>query len=73
VIRCIECLRTGKWPERLHDVEELETMLLHEKQDVSELMGELKDVEDWEERQGWDDASDDPDKKSGGDEGGQRR
>ncbi|MCG6932995.1 MAG: TRAP transporter small permease subunit [Gallionella sp.] len=25
VLRCIICLRTGKWPERLHDVEEMET------------------------------------------------
>jgi TRAP-type mannitol/chloroaromatic compound transport system permease small subunit len=28
VIRCIICLRTGEWPPRLHDVEELETVLL---------------------------------------------
>jgi len=30
VIRCIVCLRTGEWPQRLHDVEELEKVLLHE-------------------------------------------
>jgi TRAP-type mannitol/chloroaromatic compound transport system permease small subunit len=30
VLRCIVCLREGKWPERLHDVEELETQILKE-------------------------------------------
>jgi TRAP-type mannitol/chloroaromatic compound transport system permease small subunit len=29
MLRCIICLRTGEWPERLHDVEETETALLH--------------------------------------------
>lgn len=28
VIRCIVCLREGRWPPRQHDVEELETMIL---------------------------------------------
>lgn len=28
VLRCVVCLRTGDWPRRLHDVEELETQLL---------------------------------------------
>ncbi len=28
VLRCIVCLREGSWPQRLHDVEELETQLL---------------------------------------------
>ena len=27
-IRCVLCLRTGKWPTRLHDVEELEKELI---------------------------------------------
>ena len=27
--RCIVCLREGRWPPRLHDVEELEAQLLH--------------------------------------------
>jgi TRAP-type mannitol/chloroaromatic compound transport system permease small subunit len=27
MLRCIICLRTGEWPERLHDVEELEAVL----------------------------------------------
>lgn len=30
VIRCILCIRTGRWPRKLHDVEELESMILHE-------------------------------------------
>lgn len=29
VIRCVMCIRTGKWPTRLHDVEETETVILH--------------------------------------------
>ena len=30
VLRCIVCLRVGQWPDRLHDVEELETQILKE-------------------------------------------
>lgn len=30
VARCIICLRTGEWPPRLHDVEELEKVILEE-------------------------------------------
>jgi TRAP-type mannitol/chloroaromatic compound transport system permease small subunit len=30
VVRCVVCLRSGEWPPRLHDVEELETAILHE-------------------------------------------
>jgi TRAP-type mannitol/chloroaromatic compound transport system permease small subunit len=29
-IRCIQCLRTGAWPQRLKDVEELETQLVRQ-------------------------------------------
>lgn len=32
VIRCIACLRTGAWPHRLHDVEELEKVILEQHQ-----------------------------------------
>jgi TRAP-type mannitol/chloroaromatic compound transport system permease small subunit len=32
VVRCIICLRQGYWPPRLHDVEELETVILHEQE-----------------------------------------
>jgi TRAP-type mannitol/chloroaromatic compound transport system permease small subunit len=28
VLRCVVCLREGRWPARLHDVEELETQIL---------------------------------------------
>lgn len=27
-IRCVQCMRTGEWPQRLHDVEELEKELI---------------------------------------------
>jgi len=33
VCRCIVCLRTGAWPPLLHDVEEMESVLLHAKED----------------------------------------
>lgn len=32
VIRCLVCLRTGAWPQRLHDVEELEKVILEQHQ-----------------------------------------
>jgi TRAP-type mannitol/chloroaromatic compound transport system permease small subunit len=32
VFRCIICLRTGQWPPRIDDVEELETAILHERE-----------------------------------------
>jgi len=33
VLRCIVCIRTGVWPERLHDVEEMETAILKQAQE----------------------------------------
>ncbi len=30
VARCIECIRTGEWPHRAHDVEEMEKLILEE-------------------------------------------
>jgi TRAP-type mannitol/chloroaromatic compound transport system permease small subunit len=33
-VRCVQCMRDGRWPPRLHDVQETETMLLHEKEDL---------------------------------------
>jgi len=30
VIRCIQCIQTGEWPQRAHDVEELEKLILEE-------------------------------------------
>ena len=32
IVRCILCLRLGYWPQRLHDVEELESAILHEQE-----------------------------------------
>lgn len=28
VIRCVQCIKTGEWPNRLHDVEELDKVML---------------------------------------------
>lgn len=33
VIRCIIAIRTGRWPQRLHDVEEMETAILAQQQE----------------------------------------
>lgn len=33
--RCVQCLRTGQWPTRLHDVEETETVILHRQEQLS--------------------------------------
>lgn len=35
-IRCIICIRDGRWPQRLHDVEEMETAILAEQQALRE-------------------------------------
>jgi TRAP-type mannitol/chloroaromatic compound transport system permease small subunit len=32
VIRCVLCIRSGRWPQRLHDVEEIEAQLLRERE-----------------------------------------
>jgi TRAP-type mannitol/chloroaromatic compound transport system permease small subunit len=39
--RCIICIRTGEWPPHAEDVEELETVLLHEHQDQAAAKPEL--------------------------------
>ena len=36
VIRCVLCIRQGRWPERLHDVEETESVIIREKQHLAE-------------------------------------
>jgi TRAP-type mannitol/chloroaromatic compound transport system permease small subunit len=36
VFRCIICLRTGAWPQRAQDVEELESAILHEHEFAAE-------------------------------------
>ena len=30
VFRCLQCIKTGTWPQRLHDVEELEKVILEQ-------------------------------------------
>jgi TRAP-type mannitol/chloroaromatic compound transport system permease small subunit len=40
VIRCIYCLRRGEWPQRLHDVEELEKVILEQHGSPSPEIGE---------------------------------
>ena len=35
--RCVIRIRTGEWPPRLHDVQETETMLMHEREDLDKL------------------------------------
>ena len=32
VFRCIRCIRDGQWPQRLHDVEELEKQIIEQHQ-----------------------------------------
>ncbi len=34
-VRCVQCMQNGYWPARLHDVQETETMLLHEQEDLT--------------------------------------
>jgi len=31
-IRCVQCIRTGEWPQRQHDVEEMEKLILEQAQ-----------------------------------------
>ncbi len=33
ICRCILCLKTGRWPDRISDVEETETVLAHQVED----------------------------------------
>jgi hypothetical protein len=30
IIRCVICIREGAWPQRLHDVEETESLIIKE-------------------------------------------
>jgi TRAP-type mannitol/chloroaromatic compound transport system permease small subunit len=41
IARCIICLRTGAWPQRLHDVEELESAILAEAADRKRIEEEM--------------------------------
>ncbi len=31
IIRCVICIREGSWPQRLHDVEETESVVIRER------------------------------------------
>jgi TRAP-type mannitol/chloroaromatic compound transport system permease small subunit len=39
VVRCLICIRTGQWPNRLHDVEELEKVILDQHADQNTKAG----------------------------------
>ena len=39
-VRCVVCIQTGAFPSRLHDVQETETMLMHEQEDLQKLQAE---------------------------------
>jgi TRAP-type mannitol/chloroaromatic compound transport system permease small subunit len=41
VIRCVICLRAGVWPQRLHDVEEMESAILAEAEARKQVEAEL--------------------------------
>jgi TRAP-type mannitol/chloroaromatic compound transport system permease small subunit len=41
IVRCIMCLRDGAWPQRLHDVEEMESAILAEAEDRRRIEQEL--------------------------------
>jgi TRAP-type mannitol/chloroaromatic compound transport system permease small subunit len=43
-IRCIICIRTGEWPKRLHDVEELEKVIIEKAEH-----GEIEEITKLEE------------------------
>jgi len=36
IIRCVLCIRLGYWPQRLHDVEETESAIMHERAHLAE-------------------------------------
>jgi TRAP-type mannitol/chloroaromatic compound transport system permease small subunit len=45
VIRCIQCIQTGEWPKRLHDVEELEKVMLEKAEHGEyEVVKELEEI-----------------------------
>jgi TRAP-type mannitol/chloroaromatic compound transport system permease small subunit len=45
VIRCVLCIRTGEWPQRLHDVEELDKIMLAEAEEGKyQVIKELEEI-----------------------------
>jgi len=41
IIRCVITMRDNRWPQRLHDVEEMETAILNEQQDRARAGGDV--------------------------------
>jgi len=41
IVRCVVCLRKGEWPQRLHDVEEMESAILAEAADRKRIEAEV--------------------------------
>ena len=41
IVRCVICIRDGAWPQRLHDVEEMESAILAEAEDRRRIEQEL--------------------------------
>jgi TRAP-type mannitol/chloroaromatic compound transport system permease small subunit len=37
LVRCVRCIRAGAWPLRYHDVEEMESAILHHQEDEARL------------------------------------
>src|SRR5438128_8127055 len=50
VVRCILCIRSGEWPARLHDVEELEKVMLQDAEKKKQ--AEMKSAEESGMRRG---------------------
>ena len=45
LIRCVQCIRTGEWPQRLHDVEELDKVMLEKAEHGEyEVVKELEEI-----------------------------
>jgi len=44
VVRCLVCLHDGQWPERMQDVEEMETQLLGERDHLEKREKELEKI-----------------------------
>ncbi len=45
-IRCYQCMKTGKWPERLHDVEEMEVEIIRKRREEKARMAALQGGEE---------------------------
>ena len=46
IMRCISCIRSGKWPPRLHDVEETEVMLANKEEQIEEAEKIKQEIEE---------------------------